>query len=190
MSKHYTRAEKQAIWEKWVRKPIFTDSGVYNIAPRHMVMRHFIERGVIPLVRAKGFSLQYDGKKLTVKYLQYLFALYLGDKVLFKRAASPKEYFDEFEYHLDTGMMIDFWNKWGCIEDFEEGGYANEARYTLTAFLWSVLDFESSPKFIWLNKILNELDEMEREKERKEQKGKEDPYLRESSRYTYEDKHW
>lgn len=191
MPQGYTKVEKQRLWERWTREIIFMDGGVTNYAPRHCVMREFIYRGVVPFLKAKGYTTK-DPKQITLSFLRYLFTLYLGQKVRFLNPYKKEsnDHLVEFEDRFDTMEMEPFWKRWGSIQDFEEGRYAHEVRYTLPYFLWTQIVLQSSPAYIKLERILDELDEMENIVRPKESKGKEDPYLQESTRYTYEDRHW
>jgi hypothetical protein len=58
-------------------------------------------------------------------------------------------------------------------------------RSLLFEFLWSWLDFETSPA---IQDLLQELEDTEYFDEGS--KGKDDPYLQESSKRDYHDRHW
>lgn len=179
-----TAAQKQQLWESWGRKMIFADRGVYNIAPRQQVIYHFITRGLIPFVRGKGYVFNKDAKALTISFLRYLFALYIGDKVIFQNHYSDKEYeehFQEFEDRFDMLELEPFWNRWGTIEDFDEDHYAAKVKAVLPYFIWASIDLESSPAYKSLEKLFDEIEEMENAQGfRKETKGKDDAYLGDS----------
>jgi hypothetical protein len=167
---------------------IYADRGVYNIAPRHLVIRNFVQKGLMPFVRSKGYVFQGDATRVSNSLLRYLFAVYLDDKVLFKNPHKHQfeDHFDEFEHRFDTLEMEPFWERWDCIEDFQRGNFGERVKYTLPYFIWASLDLEGSPAYKKLEAIFAELDEIER----KETKGKEDPYLHDTSKVNYEDRHW
>jgi hypothetical protein len=193
MKTRMSTVEKQRLWETWTRKTIYADRGVYNIAPRHLVIRNFVQNGLIPFVRRKGYFFQGNVSSITNSLLRYLFALYVGDTVKFKTPHCNvyEEHFEEFEHRFDFTEMEPFWEQWECIEDFETGNFGEKAKYTLTYFIWASLDLRGSPAYKKLEAIFKEIEESEMTPaERKEAKGKEDPYLHDSSKINYEDRHW
>lgn len=192
MVKKYTKKQKEALWNSWVSKPIFADSGVYNIAPRHLIIRNFVEKGLFPLARRKGYLFSNDVQRTTNSLLRYMFALWLGQTVIFKNPHKGilKDHELEFEHRFDGMELEEFWEKWKHIEDFQEGGYASRLQYTLPAFLWASMNIEQSPITMKIEAIYDEIEEQEERDRKKEAKGKEDIYLQESSRSNYEDRHW
>ena len=191
MAQRYTKIQKQNLWETWIRQNIYADDGVYNVAPRHEVMRHFIEKGVFPFVQKKGYRFRENPQKVTNSFLRYLFAVYLNEKIQFLNPHKDEDssHFDEFDHVFDTMEMEPFWEKWGSIQDFAPDHYAEKVRSTIPYFIWASLNLTNSPAYIKLEKIMNEVDEFEITN-RKESKAKEDPYLQESSKYNYEDRHY
>ena len=190
MSQRYTLVQKQTMWETWVRETIFADDGVYNYSSRHAVMFDFIQKGVMPYVKRKGYVFKTDAKDITLSFLRYLFALHLGEKVIFldPHKNEDKLHFEEFEHKFDTMEMEAFWERWGTIEDFHH--YAKKVIYLLPFFIWAQIHLQYSPAYTKLERLLDEVDDMENTKRTKESKGKEDPYLHDSSRPNYEDRHW
>lgn len=185
--------EKQRLWETWTRKMIYADRGVYNIAPRYLVIRNFVQKGLIPFARRKGYVFQDDATRISNSLLRYLFALYVGDTVKFKNPHHKEyeEHFDEFEHRFDFTEMEPFWEEWGCIEDFETGNFGEKAKYTLPYFVWASLNLQGSPAYKKLEAVFKEIEESEMTPaERREAKGKEDPYLQDSAKINYEDRHW
>ncbi len=186
------RFQKQQLWEQWVRKPIFADSGVYNIASRYSVIRDFVEKGLIPFARKKGYIFFDKPEKVTLSLLRYLFAVYTGETVAFRDPHKDiyKDHIYEFEHRFDSLEIEEFWEKWKEIQDFQEGSYGHILQFTLPQFLWASLNIEDSPITIEIEKILDEVCEMEEQEWRRESKGKDDPYLHDSSKVNYEDRHW
>lgn len=193
MKAYLTKQEKQSRWLPWLNTPIYADRGVYAIAPRHLVIRNFVQRGLIPFVRRKGYVFAGDVSQLSMSLLRYLFALSVGDTVKFKNPHQTvyPDHFDEFEHRFDSMELEPFWDQWGCIEDFEEGRFGERLKVTLPYFIWASLNLKASPAYQKLEALFKELDESEMTPaERKEAKLKEDPYLQDSSKLNYEDRHW
>lgn len=184
--------EKQKIWEQWVRKPIFATGGVYNINSRYNVIRDFVEEGIFPFVKRKGYIFFDSPEKVTISLLRYLFAIYNGEKVLFKdpHEGIYKDHIYEFEHRFDSMEMEEFWEKWKDIEDFQEGHYGFQLQYMLPLFLWPSLNIQNSPITINMEAIFDEVAAMEEQEWRKESKGKDDPYLHDTSKVNYDDRHW
>jgi hypothetical protein len=182
--------EKQNLWETWVRTPIFADDGVYNIASRYSVILDFVKRGLVPFVKRKGYIFFDSPEKVTLSLLRYMFALYTGQKVIFKNPHKNifPDHVYEFEHRFDSLEVEEFWAAWNTIEDFQPDRYAHVLQYTLPSFLWPSINIKDSPITLKIEKILDEVEDMEAQEWKKDSKGREDPYLHESSRY--EDKHW
>ncbi len=188
----YTLKQKQELWEKWTRETIFADDGVYNYGPRHLVIRDFVQRGLMPFVRNKGYSFSNNSEKVTKSLLRYLFALYLDEKVIFKNPHKEDydDHFDEFEHVFDFVEMEPFWDRWGSIQDFGQDRYAYKFQATLPYFVWAHLNLQNSPRYIKLEKQFDEVEEMEKELRQRDPKHKEDPYLVDTAKPNYEDHHW
>ena len=187
-----TKQQKQSIWEKWTRQTIYADRGVYNIAPRHLVMKDFVLRGLIPFVRAKGYVFREKPALVYNSFLRLLFAYSLREKVIFKNnnKGYNREHFDEFEHRFDTMEMEPFWEQWGFIQDFEDGSYGEKVKYVLPYFIWASIQLENSSAYIQLENLFDELNEIEASQRLKETKAKDDPYLQDSSKVSYDDRHW
>ena len=181
--------QKQEMWESWVRKPIYGDDGVYNVGPRYAVLEHFVKRGLFPFVKSKGFRLRGDEPKVLKSFLRYLFEVFLGSKVRFTNPYPNclRDHKEEFDHRFDSLELEVFWDRWGSIQDFQEDAYAFQVRYTLPLFLWAWIDLENSPICIKIESILDEVEEYEATRE---PRGKDDPYLQETSKANYEDRHW
>lgn len=192
MSVGLSKSDKRKLWDKWIRQPVYLDDGVYNIVPRYNMVKYFLQKALIPFVESKGYLFSKNFEGLYTSLLQYMFALYLDQKVRFKPAHEgvAQEHVDEFDYRFDSLEIEEFWEKWGSIEDFRMDGYASEIRYTLSSFIWVNLDLDRSPRVIQLSNLLRELDEAEQtDYGKKDPKGKDDPYLQDASRFT-EDRRW
>lgn len=177
----------QTLWNQWIRTPIFADSGVYTISSRYSVIRNFVTQALVPFVRGKGYLFTANPEQVTLSLLRYMFALYTGKKVKFKNPHTTviDDHVLEFEHRFDSLELEEFWSRWSSIEDFQEGRYAHTIQYTLPQFLWASININDSPITIKIEKILEDVDEMEAHTWKKDSRGKEDPYLHESSRYDY-----
>ena len=113
--------QQQLLWEAWTRQPIFADRGVYNIAPRHVVIRDFVKNGIIPFVKRKGYIFNSDEKNITHTFLRYLFVLYQGQKVKFKNPHKKIliDHVQEFYHRFDSLEVEEFWEQWNHIQDFQ-----------------------------------------------------------------------
>ena len=188
----YTIYQKQELWERWVRQPIFLGKST-ETAPRYTTILNFVEKGVIPFVRKKGYLLREKGDVITKNLLRYMFSLYLEEKVIFQNP-HPEAFLEdiqEFDDQFDSIAVEHFWETWGFIQDFHEGVYAEKIRYTLPAFLWTQIDLENSPRVIQLERLFHEILEMENyEYFKQNPRAKDDPYLHDTSKVNYEDRHW
>lgn len=174
-------------WGFWINEPIFTDEGVYTILKRKQAIHLFCYEGLIPFVEAAGYKFYLNDKELFIAMLRLLYKLQQGAKVQPLLVDIP--YFEEqygyFHHKLDTEAWTHFWNKWGSLQDFEKDRYAYCMQYELAEFVWSWIDFDRSPSAQRLHEEL-EYDEYQEEVA----KGKDDPYLQETSKRDYQDRHW
>lgn len=190
---HYSsKYQKQQRWEEFIRKPIFANNGVYAVARRFNVILDFVEEGLFPFVKSRGYVFAQNAKGVTLSLLRYMFALYEGNKVNFKNPHVKwmKDHFDEFEHRFDSLELETLWDRWGFIEDFQEQQFGEPLHYTLPSFLWASIELENSPIFIEIEKRLDDIDDLEYAQGKKVTKGKDDPYLRDTSKINYEDRHW
>jgi hypothetical protein len=171
----------------WLNEPIYTDSGVYCIQKRKYAIHSFCVNGLIPLLESHGYKFRFSDIELTRTLITLLFKLYEGHTVkpFMIDIDNQQEQYDTFCYTLDADSWDDFWRRWGTIQDFEEDRYAHKLVYELSGFVWTWLDFDHSPTIVKLYKQLEEMDAME-----EGSKGREDPYLQETSKRDYQDRHW
>ena len=143
--------------------------------------------GLIPFIESAGYKLIYANTSFTKTILNLLFRVYQGKQVLSHPLHIPhhNEHYDIFEQRLNESLWNKFWSRWGDIQDFQEGGYAYSFRLRLRDFIWSWVDFYSSPTICKLEKELQILEDQE-----EFTKGKEDPYLQENTKRDYSDRHW
>lgn len=175
------------MWNYWINEPIYLDDGVTNILKRKHAIYVFCDEGIFPLLESFGFRMIYDRKEMTRILLRLLYTISIGKGVkparLYER---PKEELYEYYCHcLDTREWEEFWYKWGSLQDFQSGRFGYCLRATLSEFIWTWIDIEYSPRF---EKLLKELEEEEYYEEGA--KGKDDPYLQETSKRDYSDRHW
>jgi hypothetical protein len=175
------------LWSYWLNEPIYLDNGVTNIVKRKDAVYLFCKEGLIPFIEQKGYRFYMDDTNLYYAMLRVLFALFRKKKVMGHKVEDDyaDEQYDFFCYHFDSLEWEHFWDKWGGFQDFQEDAFGHSLRYTLSELLWSWIDLGSSPKAIRLRR------ELEQEEEYEEiTKGKEDPYLVETSKRDYQDRHW
>lgn len=173
-------------WAFWINQPIFIDRGIQYEKRKHAIYR-FCCDGLIPLIESVGYRFEYKDSKFFHAFLSMLHLLSKGHSIRPVTVEIPheEEQHSEFHYRLDTDVWQEFWKKWGCIEDFDEHGYGHRLQYELAEFVWSWLDFENSPAVESLYLELKEDDSYE-----EGPKGKDDPYLQETSKRDYQDRHW
>lgn len=188
----YSIYEKQDLWDLWVRQSIYIGKSL-ETAPRYLAIQYFVKQGLLPFVREKGYAIKGKAEDIAMRVLQYMFALYLDEKVVFQNP-HPDAYMEdiqEFDDQFDSMELEHFWNTWGYLQDFQEDAYAEKFRYTLPAFVWTQIDLENSSRVIEMEKIFQELMEIENYEYLKQNpRAKDDPYLHDTSKVNYEDRHW
>lgn len=176
-------------WNYWINEPIFCDEGVSSIAKRKHCLAQFCFEGILPLLRRKGYILRFSEKELTKQLLYLLFALEHGKqpkpRISHEGAPHREEQYDHFQYKITTSEWLEFWETWGSLQDFQESHCGYPLRFELSEYIWSWIDLDHSPTAIQLEQWL--LDE---EAQEEMSKGKEDPYLQETSKRDYLDRHW
>ena len=173
-------------WAYWINQPIFTDRGIQYTKRKHAIYS-FCREGLIPLVESAGYKFHFTDATFFKAFLSMLYSLYMGHTVRPVCVEIPhrEEQHAEFHYRLDTEIWEDFWKIWGTIQDFDEDGYAHRLQFELSEFVWCWLDFDKSPTVEFLYEELEHDDYQE-----EVAKGKDDPYLQETSKRDYQDRHW
>lgn len=174
-------------WDYWINEPIYFDQGVSNILKRKHAMYFFCRDGLVPLLSNAGYTFFESDTKLTKQLLRLCFELSRGSKVIPTYQTWPYyiEQYDLYCHTFDTECWSIFWKKWGVLQDFEEGAYGHSLQFILPEFVWSWLNLDASPKAIRLEKELDEIEDYE-----ELSKGRDDPYLQETSTRDYQDRHW
>ena len=176
-------------WRYWINEPIYEYETGIQIGKRKHLLREFCLQGLLPLVKHAGYVFQCSDGKLVKQVLLLLFYKSRGKKVVPKPILSDSPYeveqYFHFHYNLDTRTWLDFWDTWGGIQDFQEGSFGYDLRFQMSEFVWSWLNLEMSPAAIDFEKEIEE-DLYEEEMS----KGKEDPYLQDTLRRDYQDRHW
>ena len=172
-------------WEYWINEAVFLDKGIFNIVKRKQALYIFVKEGLLPLLESNGYKLIFNEAKLTNILLQMLFALREGKQIQphILDDDIPEDYLNYFEYTLDSSVWDRFWTQWGCLQDFDEGGCGESLRMTLPLFVWSWINFDTSDAIYQVQK------ELEEEYQEEVSKGKDDPYLQETSKRDYLDRH-
>lgn len=174
-------------WDYWINQPIYLDDGVYNILKRKEAIHIFCYEGLFPLIYKAGYSFRHDDKIIFHLLLTALYDIYLQNplRIRCQRSDYLEEQYTEFEDILDTQVWMNFWKKWGRLEDFQEYRYGRKFFYTLPTLVWSWIDIDMSPR---ARRLQEDIEIMEAHEEAT--KGKDDPYLAETAKHDYQDRHW
>lgn len=175
-------------WDSWCFYPIYTTrSGICRLR-RVEAMQWFCEEGLLPLLERAGYRLRFSSKELRDTLLRVVYTLDSGKGVnpLPTHEEDPHANHHETEYRqqLDTQTWLAFWERWGEIE-FLPPERLLTFHLLLPGLVWSWVDLEQSPQAEIVEK---EIEEQEYQDELS--KGKEDPYLLDTSRREYQDRHW
>ena len=175
------------LWKYWLEEPIFLDDGVMNILKRKEALSIFCREGLIPLLHKKGYQLKFNDGVLYTTFVKVVFTLFCKKKVIGYPVEDDyaEEQYNEYVFHLDSLEWESFWEKWGGFQDFQENAFAHSLQSTLPELLWTWIDLDASSTAVKLRR------ELEQEEEYEEgPKGKDDPYLAETSKRDYQDRHW
>jgi hypothetical protein len=179
----------ESAWSYWINEPIYYSENSTTFAKRKHVYAELCTAGILPFVTGAGYRLRLSEKDLLKQLLRILFFISRGKKVVPKLLDENIRYETEqyfhFQHRLDTISWLQFWEIWGGIQDFERGSFGHNFCFQLPEFLWSWVSLEHSPSAIEFEKQLEE-DEYQDELAR----GKDDPYLQDTSRRDYQDRHW
>jgi hypothetical protein len=169
------------LWFHWCNEQISKDGGVYSILSRKQAIWDFCFEGLQPFLRYHGYDIGMPDKDFHLAMLRLLFALYNGKRVVAKGSLyTDTEHHYTYCHRIDTQAWQDFWKGWEELDDFQ--GYAYSVQYILPEILWTWIAVERSAPFEAIEKELDDIEE--------EAKGKDDPYLQESSKRDYNDRHW
>lgn len=180
-------------WKQFLHESIYLDNGVVNIVPRHKAIEIFVKECLYPLVKERGYAWKHIEPKVISMMLHVMFMMWLGRKVDFPnlQRGYSIDHYETFIDSIETETWEKIWRQWGCLEDFSEDGYAYRFRYSLQNFLWNCLDLANSTM---TQELQEEIDEREIFHDSLRNgpdasKGKEDPYLHDTSN-KYEDRKW
>lgn len=176
-----------SLWNYWINEPVFLDKGVSNIEKRKVAIYLFCTEGLIPFLLEKGFQFRYSKEQLTHIVLTLLFQIQRGKKIKVTKMDEnpPEEVYQMYCDIFDFERWETFWSKWGNLQDFEEGKPGFFLRYALSEFVWSWIDMDISPA---VYKFIQELEDYDSSED--VPKGREDPYLQDTSKRDYQDRHW
>lgn len=174
-------------WGYWINEPVYLDTGVFNVEKRKHALTLFCKEGLLPFLKRAGYTLRLHEREVITNLLQMLYALHKGKRIepVCLDVEYAKEQYDMYCYVLGYEEWEQLWKAWGSFQDFAEGGIGHSLRFTLPEFVWTWLNLETSPTAIQLYK---EIEEEEYEDELA--KGKDDPYLQDTSKRDYQDRHW
>jgi len=176
-------------WLFWIHEPIELHEASLVIRRRKDVVFTLCAEGLLPLLTRAGYRLPFGPQDLTLRLLRAMFELSKGKKVYPhhrpEEEAHSYDQYIEYTSRLDTQTWIDFWELWGASQDFQPHRKTSEIRFLLPELLWSWMDLERSPSAVALEELIEEWDAQD-----EAAKGKDDPYLSETARRDYLDKHW
>lgn len=175
-------------WTLWCRVPIYTtQSGICQLR-RSEAVTWLCSEGLLPLLQKAGYTLRLSQDQLQATLLRVLYTLDSGNHVVplptHEDHPYGVEHEQEYRQQLDTQAWIAFWETWGEIE-FLAPDLLSRFHLLLPTLLWSWVDLERSPQ---AEIVDQEIEEQEYQEELS--KGKEDPYLLDTSRREYQDRHW
>lgn len=172
-------------WYTWINEPIFLDET--TILPRKEAIAYFCKEGLFPFVKHQGYRFRLHDAGIIKYVLKVLFFISEKKKVYPSAHAKEIPHLEEQYFHycsrLDTIAWMEFWETWKLFQDFQEGHYGYNFRFSIPEFIWSWIDLVDSETAI---AVEQELDE----KEYEDSKGKEDPYLQDTYKRDYQDRHW
>lgn len=177
-----------AHWDSWCSYPIYTTlSGLCRLR-RVEAMQWFCQEGLLPLFQDAGYTIQLSQQELRDTLLRVLYTLdsgkYIRPLPTHDHHPHAQEHKTEYDQRIDTQTWIAFWEQWGQIE-FLSSERLLSFHLLLPALLWSWVDLQQSPAFDVVEKEIEEQDYQD-----ELSKGKEDPYLVDTSRREYQDRHW
>ncbi len=177
-----------ASWYAWTHEPIWMDEGS-SLILRKDAIALLCRKGLLPLIHSHGYALELSEDELIRVLLRCLFAVFQGKRVYpkntHKDAPHRQEHYFHFMFKLDTILWLAFWETWGTLQDFQESSYGYNVRFQLPELIWSWVDLNQSPAAIDLEEQLQDEDAFA-----EASKGREDPYLQETARRDFQDRHW
>jgi len=176
-------------WLSWIYEPIEVEEASCFVRRRKDVVYTLCVEGIVPLLAEAGYRLPFSARDLTLHLLQGLYTLSKGKTILPhprpEEEPNQEDQYREYTSRLDTQTWLDFWETWGTSHDFQEHRRTSQMRFLLPELLWSWIDLERSPSAMALEDLLEEWEAQD-----EAAKGKDDPYLAETARRDYLDKHW
>jgi hypothetical protein len=173
-------------WIYWLNEPISVSN---SYVPRKAAIADFCKEGLFPLVKARGYEFKENDVKIIKLILKILF--FISEDIKVSPVAQNKEtpHFSDHYLHycsvLDTMTWMNFWRKWGHIQDFQEDEFGYKFQFQLPEFIWSWIDLKQSTA---VSKLDEDIEYLEGDGDGS--KGKDDLYLQETSRRDYQDRHW
>ncbi len=176
-------------WVSWIHEPIELEEAGCRVQRRKDVVYTLCEKGIFPLLTGAGYRLPFGTQELTARLLRALFVLSKGKQILPRARPEEEpnqhEQFLEYTSRLDTQTWLDFWEHWGRSQDFQEQRRTSHLKFLIPDLLWSWIDLQRSKSAVALEELIEEWEAQE-----EAAKGKDDPYLAETARRDYLDKHW
>jgi hypothetical protein len=167
-------------WTAWLLENISMDGTITTIVPRQEAIRIMCHTGLYPFIEKEGYKWRHSKEILTAKVLRLLYFSYSKKTVLIENYHSDwdPEHQSLYEHLFDTDRWSDFWEIWGKIEDFDdETGFAYRLRFRLPYHVWNWIDLETSSRTAEIENSLYETESGVYNRNVRELKEKEDPYL-------------
>ena len=166
----YLDTIKHAKFVDWQYTSYFTKA--YGDISLHTCIEHLVKNGIVPFLIKNGYNLILNTHEFTNGIATILYYLDCNPAYIVKL---PPDYFDTefYEYYTIYGEWDIFWKAWD--EDLNEF-----LKYTHTSncnqlqdYIYSCINFETSPKYIEYTKENEEEEENDSETKKKYI----DPYL-------------
>jgi hypothetical protein len=175
-------------WALWCSESIYTRRNGIQTLRRNEAVSWLCDEGLLPLFKQAGYRLRLSSPQLSAALLRVMYALASGKyiRALPTHAEYPhlREHEIEYAQRLDTQTWMRFWETWGEMEFLPETPlYKFQA--LVPDLLWSWTDLGQS---VAVDIVEDEIREQDYQDELS--KGKEDPYLADTSRREYQDRHW
>ena len=175
----------ESTWNFWINEPIYESDRGLLFRKRKHVIADLCLKGLVPMMKEAGYRFRMANGDLVKQVLLLVFEVSRRKKVIPNRTdfeiPYAREQYAYFHHCIDTEVWLDFWDVWGGIQDFHE----SPLRFQLPEFVWSWVDLEKSPTVIQFEKDLQEEDYHE-----EVSKGKDDPYLQDTLKRDFQDRHW
>ena len=131
-------------WNKWINEEVYI--GITDHVPRHVAVHRMCADGIFPFMKKAGYELYSSEQRVTKDILYCMYQYYKGSRpTIPNRQHVLLELFEQFHHIFDSDALLDFWDVWGSVEDFDTDGYSYRFRGELPFLVWNYINFDSSP---------------------------------------------